>query len=87
MLVQVVQNVLKGGRSIAVTLLHDPSPIGAICYRKCRILLSGVGNPDTIIAITDINLRPEVVCSNCVSNKGFTGDKYRLQPSFLISFD
>ena len=38
---QVVPDVLEGSRSIAVTLLHDSSPVGAIWGRKCSILLMG----------------------------------------------
>jgi len=52
---QVVHYVLEGGRSIAVTLLHDSSPLGAIWGRKCSILLMGGVNPDGVITITDVN--------------------------------
>jgi len=52
---QVVHDVLEGGRSIAVTLLHDSSPVGAIWDRKCSILLMGGVNPDAVVAITNVN--------------------------------
>ena len=38
---QVVHDVREGGRSIAVTLLHDSSPVGAIWGRKCSTLSWG----------------------------------------------
>jgi len=84
---QVVPDVLEGSRSIAVTLLHDSSPVGAIWGRKCSIFLMGGVNPDCVVAITDINFGPEWVCSKCVSDEGLTRDECRLQLSFLISFD
>jgi len=84
---QVVHNVLEGGRSIAVTLLHESSPVGAIWGRKCSILLMGGVNPDGVVAINDVYFRPEGVCSNCVSDEGLTRDECRLQLCFLISFD
>jgi len=84
---QVVYDVLQGGRSIAVTLLHDSSSVGAIRSRKCSILLMGRVNPDVVVAITGVNFRPEGVCSNYVSDEGLTGDECRLQLSFHISFD
>jgi len=84
---QVVHDVLEGGRSIAVTLLHDSSSVGAIWRRKCSILLMGGVNSDVVVANTDINFRPEGVCSNCVSDEGLARDECRLQLSFRISFD
>jgi len=84
---QVVHYVLEGGRSIAVTLLHDCSPVGAIWGRKCSILLIGGVNPDGVLAITDVYFRLDGVCSNCVSDEGLTRDECRLQLCFLISFD
>jgi len=84
---QVVHDVLEGGRSIAVILLHDSSPVGAIWSRKCSILLMGGMNPDGVVAITGVNFRPDGVCSNCVSDEGLTRDECSLQLSFFISFD
>jgi len=84
---QVVHDVLEGGRSIAVTLLHYSSPVNAIWGRKCSILLLGGMNPNSVVAITDVYLGPEGVCSNCVSDDGLTRDECWLQLSFLISFD
>jgi len=52
---QVVHDVLEDGRSNAVTLLHDSSPVGAIWGRKFRILLIGGVNPDGVVLITDVN--------------------------------
>jgi len=75
---QVVHDVLEGGRSITVTLLHDPSPVCAIWGRKCSIFLIGGVNPDGVVAITDVYFRPEGVCGNCVSNEGLTRDECRL---------
>jgi len=75
---QVVHDVLEGGRSIAVALLHDSSPVGAIWYRKYSIHLIGGVNPDTIVAITDVNFRLEGVYSNYVSDEALTGDQCRL---------
>jgi len=75
---QVVHNFLERGRSITVTLLHYCSPVGAISGRKCSILLIAEVNPDGVVAITDINFRPEEVCSNCISDEGLTGDECRL---------
>jgi len=75
MLEQVVHNVLEGARSIAVTLLHYSSPVGAIWGRKYSILLIGGVNPDSVVAITDVYFRPEGVCSNCVSDEGLTRDE------------
>jgi len=84
---QVVHDVLEGGRSIEVTLLHDASPVGAIRVRKCSILLMGGVNSDGVVAIRDVNFRPEGVYSNYVSDEGLTSNECRLQLSFLISFD
>jgi len=84
---QVVHDVLEGGRSIAVTLLYDSSPVGATWGGKCSILLMGGVNPDGVVAITDVSFRPEGVCSNCVSDKGLTRDECRLQLHFPIPFD
>jgi len=87
MLEQVVHDVVEGGRGIAVTLLHDSSPVSAIRGRKCSILLMGEVNPDGVVAITDVYFGPEGLCINCVSDVGLTMDQCRLQLSFLISFD
>jgi len=44
-------------------------------------------NPDGVVAITNVNFRPEGVCCNCVSDEGLTRDECRLQLSFLIPLD
>jgi len=58
---QVVHDVLEGGRSIAVTLLHNSSPVGVIWDRQCSLHLMGGVNPDGVVAITDVNFRPKGV--------------------------
>jgi len=55
LLEQVVHDVLEGGRSIAVILLHDSSPVSCICGRKCSILLIWGMNPNGVLAITNVN--------------------------------
>jgi len=84
---QVVHDVFEVGRSIAVTLLTDSSPIGAIWGRKCSILFMGWVNPDGVVAITYVYFRRVGVCCNCVSDEGLARDECRLQLTFLISFD
>jgi len=53
---QVVHDVLEGGRSVAVILLHNSSPVGSILSRECSILHIGGVNPDGVVAITDVYL-------------------------------
>jgi len=71
---QVIHDVLEGCRGIAISLLHDPSSIGAICGKTCRILFIGGVDSDGVVAITDVNLRSEGVYSNCISGEGLAGD-------------
>ena len=82
---ELIHDLVKGRWGLALNLLHDTSPMAAICGTKCSVLQMGGVDPDVVVPIGKVNYRSEGVPDNGVHVTGLIRDVGWLHNSIAIS--